>query len=136
MIKIICGPKGTGKTKQLIAAANGDLANAKGLSVFITDTDRYMYDVNRNVKFIDVHDYNIAGEDAFCGFIKGVAAANHDTEYLYIDGIARISGKSLADMAATFYMLEKIANDNNITITITCSCEQKDLPAFVAKYVK
>lgn len=134
MIKIICGPKGTGKTKQAIQSANANAANAKGLSVFITDTKRYMYDVVRDVRFIDVNDYVVAGEDAFCGFIKGVIAGNHDTENVYIDGIARITGKQLKDLAATFYMLEKISNDSGLVITITCSCEKEELPDFIAKY--
>ena len=93
MIKIITGAKGTGKTKKLIDAANKDAAQAKGVSAFITDTKRYMYDLARSVRFIDVTDYNIAGEDALCGFVKGIAAGNHDYEYIYIDGIARIAGK-------------------------------------------
>ena len=134
MIKIIYGTKGAGKTKQLIQAANANAQDAKGLSVFITDTKRYMYDIDRAVRFIDVTDYSVAGEEALCGFIKGVAACNSDHEYIYIDGIARISGKELQDMAAIFYMLEKISNDNNIVITITCSCTKEELPEFVAKY--
>ena len=134
MIKIIYGTKGAGKTKQLIQAANANAQDAKGLSVFITDTKRYMYDIDRAVRFIDVTDYSVAGEEALCGFIKGVAACNSDHEYIYIDGIARISGKELKDMAAIFYMLEKISNDNEIVITITCSCDKAELPDFVAKY--
>lgn len=134
MIKIICGGKGAGKTKQIIQAANSNVATAKGLSVFITDTKRYMYDIVRDVRFIDVNDYTIAGEDAFCGFVKGIVAGNHDMEYVYIDGIARITGKSLPELAGTFYMLDKISNDSGLIITITCSCEQADLPDFIAKY--
>lgn len=134
MIKIICGPKGTGKTKQIIQAANGNLKQAKGLSVFITDTKRYMYDIDRNVRFIDVSDYMICGEDALCGFIKGVVAANHDNEYVYIDGIARIAGKDLKDLAATFYMLDKISSESGLVITITCSCDKPELPEFIGKY--
>ncbi|MGN0817633.1 MAG: hypothetical protein ACI4L9_01570 [Candidatus Coproplasma sp.] len=134
MIKIICGPKGTGKTKQIIQAANSNVAVAKGLSVFITDTNRYMYDIVRDVRFIDVNDYMVAGEDAFCGFVKGVVAGNHDTEYVYIDGIARITGKPLSELAATFYMLDKISNDSGLVITITCSCDKSELPDFIAKY--
>ncbi|MBE7088053.1 MAG: hypothetical protein E7370_00810 [Clostridiales bacterium] len=134
MIKLICGPKGTGKTKQLIHAANVNAAVAKGLSIFITDTKRYMYDIDRAVRFIDVTEYAVAGEDALCGFIKGVAAGNHDNEYIYIDGIARMAGKPVAELSATFYMLEKLANDTGITITITCSATKEELPDFVAKY--
>lgn len=135
MIKIIYGSKGSGKTKKLIAAANEDAKNIKGLSVFITDNKRCMYDVARTVRFIDVTDWSIAGEDALCGFIKGVAACNNDNEYIYLDGISRISGKGVAELAGTFYMLEKISKENNITITLTCSCDLEELPDFVKKYL-
>lgn len=134
MIKLVYGPKGTGKTKQLIDGANNDAQNAKGLSVFITDTKRYMYDLNRNIRFIDVKDWNVTGEDALCGFVKGIAACNSDHEYIYIDGIARIAGKELKDLAGIFYMLDKISEDNGITITITCSAAKDELPDFIKKY--
>ena len=135
MIKIIYGAKGTGKTKKLIDAANNDVAKAKGLSVFITDNKRCMYDVNRNVRFIDVTEWAVAGEEALCGFIKGVAACNSDNEYIYLDGIARITGKALKELAGIFYMLDKISSENNITVTVTCSCDEADLPDFVKRYV-
>ena len=135
MIKIIYGTKGTGKTKLLINAANEDVKHAKGLSVFITDNKRCMYDVNRSVRFIDVTDWAIAGEEALCGFIKGVAACNSDHEFIYLDGISRITGKGLNELAGIFSMLDKISSENNITITVTCSCSEEELPDFVKKYV-
>ena len=135
MINIICGPKGSGKTKRAIDAANEALTLAKGHSVFITDTKRYMYDLKREVRFIDVTDYAIAGEDALCGFVKGVIAGNYDNEFVYIDGVARIAGKNLGEMSQLFYMLEKVANLRNLTITITCSCAEEELPEFVKKYL-
>lgn len=134
MIKLIYGSKGTGKTKQLIDCANANVQNAKGLSVFITDTKRYMYDLNRNIRFVDVKDWTITGEDALCGFVKGIAAGNADYEFIYIDGIARIAGKELKDMAGIFFMLDKISAENGFTITITCSAAKEELPDFVAKY--
>ena len=131
MIKLVYGSKGTGKTKQLIDAANMNVQNAKGVSVFITDTKRYMYDLNRNIRFVDVKDWNITGEDALCGFVKGIAAGNSDYEYIYIDGIVRIAGKELAGI---FYMLDKVSEENSITVTITCSASKEELPDFIAKY--
>ncbi|MDE5729840.1 MAG: hypothetical protein K2I20_06730 [Clostridia bacterium] len=135
MIKIIYGPKGTGKTTKIIEEANATAQAAKGLSVFITDNSRCRLSVNHAIRFIDVRDWTVAGEDALCGFIKGVAACNGDHEYIYIDGLARIAGKSLNDLAGIFYMLDKISNENNITITITCSGEKAELPDFVKKYL-
>lgn len=135
MIKIIYGAKGTGKTKQLINAANDNVKDAKGLSVFITDNKRCMYDVNRSIRFIDVTDWAVAGEEALCGFVKGVAACNSDHEYIYIDGVSRITGKGIKELAGIFYMLDKIAGENDITVTVTCSCDESELPDFVKRYV-
>ena len=64
MIKIICGPKGSGKTKKIIDAANAAVETAKGHLIFVTDTKRYMYDLKREIRFIDVTDYAVAGEEA------------------------------------------------------------------------
>lgn len=135
MIKIICGPKGTGKTKQIIDAANKAFETAKGNIVFVTDTDRYMYDIRREVKFINVVNYKVAGEEAFCGFIRGVIAGNRDIEDIFIDGCARITGKPLAEMSAFFYLMDKVSEDCGLSITLTCSSAKEDLPPFIAKYL-
>ena len=135
MIKVIYGSKGTGKTKMLIDAANAAVATAKGHLIFITDTKRYMYDLDRDVRFIDVSDYDVAGEAALCGFVKGVIAGNHDNESIYLDGVIRIAGKPVSELAAFFYMLEKVSEAGNLTITVTVSAEKEELPDFVAKYI-
>ncbi|MDE6410956.1 MAG: hypothetical protein K2L02_00270 [Clostridia bacterium] len=135
MIKIICGAKGSGKTKKIIDAANESVAVAKGHLIFITDTKRYMYDLKREIRFIDVSDYSVAGEEALCGFIKGAIAGAYDNEYVYIDGVARIAGKNLKDMAQLFYMLEKVATLRGLTVTLTCSCAEEELPDFIKKYL-
>ncbi|MBP5242797.1 MAG: hypothetical protein J6Z36_03805 [Clostridia bacterium] len=135
MINIIYGPKGTGKTKKLIEQANAAAETTTGDVVFISDTTRYMYDLSRKVRFIDLTEFNIAGEDAFCGFIKGIIAANRDNECLFIDGASRITGKPLSDMAEFFYMLEKVSDKLNLKIVIACSATREELPPFIAKYL-
>ncbi|MBE7086288.1 MAG: hypothetical protein E7366_03965 [Clostridiales bacterium] len=135
MIKVIYGAKGTGKTKMMIDAANEAVSVAKGHLIFITDSKRGMYDLEREVRFIDVSEYDIAGEAALCGFVKGVIAGNHDNEYVFIDGVVRIAGKPVQEMAAFFYMLEKVAKDSDITITVSVSAAKEDLPDFVTKYL-
>ena len=134
MIKVIYGSKGTGKTKQ-IDAANAAVATAKGHLIFITDTKRGMYDLARDIRFIDVTDFDVAGEAALCGFIKGVIAGNHDNEYVYIDGVMRIAGKPVNELAAFFYMLDKVAAENSLTITVSISAAKEELPDFVQKYL-
>ena len=135
MIKVIYGAKGTGKTKQMIDAANAAVKEAKGHLIFVTDSKRYMYDLEREVRFIDTSEYDIAGEAALCGFIKGVIAGNHDNEYVFIDGVVRIAGKPEQELAAFFYMLDKVAKNNSMVITVAVSAAKEDLPDFVTKYL-
>ena len=111
------------------------MATAKGHLIFITDNKRCMYDLEREIRFIDVKDFDIAGEAALCGFIKGVIAGNHDNEYVYIDGVMRIAGKAANELAGFFYMLDKVAEQNGLTITLTVSAAKEDLPDFIAKYL-
>ena len=135
MIKVIYGAKGTGKTKMMIDEANQAVENAKGHLIFITDSKRGMYDLEREVRFIDVSEYDVAGEAALCGFIKGVIASNNDNEYVFIDGAVRIAGKPVGEMAAFFYMLDKVAKADGITVTVAVSAGQDELPDFVTKYL-
>ena len=135
MIKVIYGEKGTGKTKMMIDAANETVKVAKGHMIYITDSKRGMYDLEREVRFIDVSEYDIAGEAALCGFIKGVIAGNHDNEYVYIDGIVRIAGKPVSELASFFYMLDKVAEQGGLTVTVTVTATKEELPDFVAKYL-
>ena len=135
MIKVIYGAKGTGKTKMMIDAANAAVKEAKGHLIFITDSKRCMYDLEREVRFIDTSEYDVAGETALCGFVKGVIAGNNDNEYVFIDGVVRIAGKPVEELAAFFYMLDKVAKDNQMIITVSVSAAKEELPDFVAKYL-
>ena len=135
MIKVIYGAKGTGKTKMMIDAANAAVDAAKGHLIFITDSKRGMYDLEREVRFIDTSEYDVAGEAALCGFVKGVIAGNHDNEYIFIDGVVRIAGKPVQELAAFFYMLDKVSAANNLTITVSVSATKEELPDFVTKYL-
>ena len=135
MIKVIYGAKGTGKTKMMIDAANAAVENAKGHLIFLTDSKRGMYDLEREVRFIDTSEYDIAGEAALCGFVKGVIAGNHDNEYVYIDGVCRIAGKPVSELAAFFYMLDKVSKMGNLVITVSVSATKEELPDFVTKYL-
>lgn len=135
MIKVIYGEKGTGKTKMMIDAANSSIEEAKGHLIFLTDNKRCMYDLEREVRFIDVSEYDIAGESALCGFVKGVIAGNHDNEYVFIDGVVRIAGKPVSELATFFYMLDKVAKSNNLIVTVSVTGAKEDLPDFVSKYI-
>ncbi len=134
-MKIVYGPKGTGKTKTIIDLANATLEGAKGNVIFITDTNRYAYDLKYQIRFLDVTSFAIQGMDGFRGFVKGIVAASGDQEYVFIDGIARITGKPLAELENIFSAIEKLEKDFGVKFILTCSSAKEDLPDFILKYV-
>lgn len=134
-MKIIYGPKGTGKTKAIIDNANEVLEGAKGHVIFVTDTNRYAYDLKYQIRFLNVTAFELQNDDAFRGFIKGIVAANGDNEYIFIDGIARIAGKPISELGSIFSAMEKLEKDFEVKFVITVSAAKEDLPDFVLKHV-
>ena len=135
-MKIIYGPKGTGKTKAIISDANSALATAKGHIIFITDTNRYTHDIKHPIRFLDVTQFAIQGMDGLRGFLKGIVAANGDNEYIYVDGIARITEKPLSELNCLFEAIEKLEQNFGVKFVLTCSAAKEDLPDFILKHVE
>ncbi len=134
MVNLICGNKGSGKTSRIIEKANADVKTAKGDCIFVNDTDRYMYDVDRNVKLIDITEYPVSGEDSLLAFICGLAASRSDLTNLYIDGASRITGCGPDKMQKFYEELGRLADKLAISVTVTVSATAEELPDFLLKY--
>lgn len=135
-MKIIYGPKGTGKTKAIIECAKQTLESAKGHVVFITNTNRYTFDLNYRIRFINTEDFDVSGMEGFRGFIKGIVAASGDNEYIFIDGIARITDKPLSELGNIFEAMEKLEAAYGVKFVLTASAAKEDLPDFVLKHAE
>ena len=59
MIQIIAGKKGSGKTKRLIDLTNSTAKEAVHDVIFLDDDNRYMFDVDHKVRFINAADYHV-----------------------------------------------------------------------------
>lgn len=132
MLKLIYGPKGTGKTKQIIDMANSAAEKAKGNVIFITKSKTYSVNINFDVKCVYTDEYNINNPDAFRGFINGVAAANYDIEYIFVDGIARITNSDLSKLEQVFDAAAKLSD---IAFVFTVSAAKEEIPEFLNKYL-
>ena len=135
-MKIFYGPKGTGKTKAIIDFANQILDQAKGHVIFVTDTKRYSLDLKHQIRLIDTTDFDIKGVDGFRGFVKGLVAANGDNEYIFIDGISRITNAPLSELANIFEAMETLEANYGVKFVLTCSAAKEELPDFVDKYAE
>ena len=139
MIKVIYGPKGTGKTKIIIDMANDNVETAKGDIVFLTDTDRYMYSLRYQIRVINTDCLKRAGQSVvdereLIGFIKGVLAGNHDIESFYIDGAHRMLGRKVVEMEDFFTDLYAVAKNTDTRFVLTVSENEENFPDFIKKY--
>ena len=134
MIEIICGEKGTGKTKRIISLANGISDQAKGSMVFIDDDNSYMYDLGYSIRFINVTDYALNDPDMFLGFLCGLCASDFDLEYVFVDRFENVIKADLSELEGFFEQLSKLADQHSLHIVLSVSKGEEVLPDFMHPY--
>ena len=134
MIEIICGEKGTGKTKRIISLANGVSDKAKGSMVFIDDDNSYMYDLGYSIRFINVTDYAVNDPDMFLGFLCGLCASDFDLEYVFVDRFESVIRAELPALKAFFEQLEALSRQHSLHIILSVSKGKEVLPDFMNPY--
>ena len=136
MIEIICGEKGTGKTKRIISLANDVSDKAKGSMVFIDDDNSYMYDLGYSIRFINVTDYALNDPDMFLGFLCGLCASDFDLEYVFVDRFENVIKADLSELEGFFEQLSKLADQHSLHIVLSVSKGEEVLPEFMRPYLQ
>ena len=134
MIKLIVGAAGTGKTKMLTRLANEDVKQTRGHLVYIDYKDGRMLRVDHKIRYINIDEYQISGEQGLYGFICGVIASNYDIETIYIDGLYKIINAGSDNLEELFKRLDSIGDKYDIDFVITISCDKEDLPGYLKTY--
>lgn len=133
MVKLITGPKGSGKTKQLIDMINENLAAVKGNIVCIEKAMQATHNINAAVRLIDVDEYKIADYDTFYGFFAGVLAGNYDIEQVYVDGLLKVGKGDIQGLGDLLEKMDAIAADKLVVVTV--SAPEEELTENVKKYL-
>ena len=106
---LITGPKGTGKTQQMIELANEKVKTSNGNVVFIKKSHRNTTTLDFGVRAICMEDYpDILTMDEFIGFLYGMVAGNHDIDTIFIDSVLKQADISLNNISAFMTSLSKI----------------------------
>ena len=134
MIKVLLGPKGTGKTKQIIDMVNKHAKEAKGNLIFIDDDKRYMFEIDRPTRFIDASEYYLGNPETLLGFIGGLTASDYDLEAIYLDGFLRILDcDDINELEEFFAKLDQVTS--GISLIISIRGEVASAPDFVQPYL-
>ena len=135
MIHVIMGLKGSGKTKKMIDAINGAVADAHGDVVCIEYGKKLTYDVNYRVRLVDAEEYGIRNLDMLKGFLSGLHAGNFDITQVYIDNLYKTIGNDRAAGEAFILWAADFAAANSMEITMTVSDDPTMASEAVKKYL-
>lgn len=134
MIRLICGPKGTGKTKIILDEVAESVKVAKGDIVFITDKKINSAKIDFKVRCVYAEEYNVLSAESFRGFINGLVAGNSDIEYLFIDGVIRIIKNDEKGLSEFFKDVERLEKEYGFKVVLTISMTKEDLPCYLKQY--
>ena len=129
MVYLVTGPRGSGKTQQMIDLANEKVKTSNGNVVFIKKSHKDTYTVDFNIRVIRMADYpDVLTLEEFVGFLYGMAAGHHDIEAVFIDSVLKQANITLESLAAFLHKLNKISTENNIDFYLSISADKKDIP--------
>ena len=129
MIEIICGEKGKGKTKELLNKVNSSVKGKEGSIVYLDKSQKHMYELNNQVRLINVMDYPIDNCDEFLGFICGIISQDNDLEEMYLDSFLTIASiDTEADILRAIEKLDVISEKYKVRFVLSVSKDKDKLP--------
>ena len=136
MVKIIMGPKGTGKTKSLVELVKKASQEESG-SVICIEKDRNLtYDIPHTARLIHAGEYSFGTVEYFLGFINGLHAGNYDISHVFIDNFFKLFDELDFDgMAKILDVLDEFGKRESIKFTITVTADPATVGDNIKKYL-
>jgi hypothetical protein len=135
MIQVIAGKKGSGKTKRLIDLTNATAREAEHDVIFLDDDNRYMFDVDHKVRFINAEDYHIHNADMFIGFLCGMLSSNFDIGTVFIDAFLKLCHTDLENTGEVVKTLAELGTKHNVDFVLSLSADPEELPEHLRQYM-
>ncbi len=135
MIQIIAGKKGSGKTKRLIDLTNNTAREAVHDVIFLDDDNRYMFDVDHKVRFINAEEYHIHNADMFVGFVAGILSSNFDVGTVFVDAFLKLAHTGLEASEPIVRVLKEMGDKQQVNFVLSVSADEEELPAFLKEFM-
>lgn len=136
MIKLLCGTKGSGKTKRLIDMANSEMKSGNGNIAFIDVDDNHIFSLDYSVRLINAMEFNINNIESFYGFLCGIIGMNYDVEKIYVDGIYNLIDIKIENLESLVKSLETISKKFNTDFYIGLDYTVEEIPESLKSIVE
>ena len=131
MVEVIAGEKGKGKTKVLLDKVNADVKTAHGSIVYLDKSQKHMYELDKNVRLINVTEFPIETTEELFGFLCGIVSQDHDLEKMYLDSFLTIANLSDDKLSYAMEKLDVISEKFGVVFVLSISKNEQDLPECV-----
>ncbi len=136
MVQIIAGKKGKGKTKHLLAMANDAMNAAHGTIVYLDKNSKHMFELNRNIRLINVSEYPVNSPEAFVGFLCGILSQDHDLEVMFLDSFLTLNEvQGSEELAELVKDIDIISEKFGVRMVLSVSMDCEELPESVRPMV-
>lgn len=135
MLKLLVGPKGSGKTTEILdEIVNLSGEKGKNCVVYVTlNPLEYGAVSTRDVRNVIVNKEVINSYNSLYGFLTGLVAGNYDTEYIALDSVLKIGGSNMEDLLNFTKRISENELFRHMNVVLSVSCEKKDLlPEFAS----
>jgi len=132
MVKYLAGLKGEGKTRMIIDLANESAKTTDGNLVFIDDDKRHIFELHRDIRFVETGKGVLDKYREFIGFVLGILSQNSDIRHIFVDGLTNIVTEVDNEVLIKLHpRLEAISNDHHVDFTICMNYDKALLPEVV-----
>lgn len=136
MVKLIMGPKGTGKTKSLVEQVKKAVLEEQGSVVCLEKDKNLTYDIPYTARLIHASDYKFGSVDFFRGFISGLHSANYDITHIFIDNFLKMFDNTDMDAIASLLdELDEFGEKEGIKFTISATADPEKVGDKFKKYL-
>lgn len=128
MVNLLTGPKGSGKTQQMMELANQKAKTSDGSVIFIKNSHNDTLSLSFDIRVICMADYpSIRNIDEYTGFLYGLVSSNHDIDTIFIDGILKQASVSVENMPRFIERIKNISKNHGIDFCVSISADNNEL---------
>ena len=135
MVKLIMGPKGTGKTKTLVDLVRKAVDEENGDVICIEKDKNLTYDIPYTCRLIHAGEYGITTNDLLKGFLSGLHAGNYDITHIFVDNFYKMLSDT-SDDAVTKLLdwMADFSQRENVKFTISATADPDQRSDGIKKY--
>ncbi|MCL2049671.1 MAG: hypothetical protein FWG87_13210 [Defluviitaleaceae bacterium] len=131
MVQFLAGMKGEGKTRKLIQMANENAKVTDGNLVYIDDDKRHIFDLHRDIRFVEAGKGELANYRELTGFILGILSQNSDIKHIYVDGLNNILASDAVNAESLVKFksrLDSLTAAEAVSFTVSVHYDRDSLP--------